>query len=363
MRRATQAQEILAAARGAWRRATLAVVANRMLGAAAPVALMGLMGLAGGCDFQLSGKDGNFTFSYDHPGLWSFKTPVAVGTKVAIRVADEDGEPVDVDSAGFSEAAHFQTAGAGVGYVIVRALKAGKAELVVDGTRLSDRVDIEARDVGKVELDPPAAFGVDTTTESRRADEPGKIAGVQHGQVLLKVDLRDSGGRLLIGYGLDGFTVSPATAGSVTWRDEAGYIHALLSGTGKLTFDHPQATAPVELDVVAETDIATLGWRNIFTSGPGKLQEDSLGVLFLEALLADGQTSVLGLHPIVDYESLTPETCSIVAVTDGYVTILAFGNNFYEVRTIKPGTCTLRAALDALGLETTYSYEVEAKAR
>lgn len=162
-----------------------------------------VVALCTGCDVEIEGEEGNFTFRYLQ-STGDAATDLAVGSRVDVEVLEADGEEVLQLDQVYSEASDvIEVVDEQPRQFSLEAVASGRARIGADATvreeSLSDTVEIRAAEVAELELSDRCSDGVFLTDNRLR----------------LGYRMRDSAGGRLTGYGHYPVTIEPAQGGTV----------------------------------------------------------------------------------------------------------------------------------------------------
>lgn len=265
--------------------------------------------LVAGCDVEVEGEEGNFTFTYINSEMTT-ATELAEGSNVDIRVEDSDTDEA-------VELAEVYTEAADIADVIdvdydrftLEAVSSGRtdvtAEAVEDddeGQPLSDSFEVTTAEVSTISLENRCASEQFVTGASGR----------------MKYEMYDSGGDELTGYGYYPVTieadgaVDPDDRGSVV--DDYDYLGSLEFRTGsepgsyQIVSDVNGESESFELIAPEDLDAIDVAGSGDATGSVDAGDVEPMAAIF--ALESAGDAVCGPLEAIIDISVQTPEVCS-----------------------------------------------------
>lgn len=321
----------------------------------ATIGVAALLALAVGCDVEVEGEEGNFTFSYLNSQMTT-ASDLAEGAKVDVRVIDADTEePVELaevftEDAGVLDVVdrgdhHFTLEAKATGTVRVTA----EAEVDGDAKEISDSFEVRSAEVSSVELDNRCGSGLFVTDAAGR----------------MKYQMFDTHGEELTGYGYYPVSVEPGDDLLPLELEDAGEINEDHSHLGSLEFfvgSEPGTYAIVseltdeseEFEAIAPSDIDELkpagGGEATGSVDVGETQPHA-AVFILESA---GEEVCGPLDDVLEITNETPEVCD----AEYFLTLEDMGAlamHSLAVDGLDSGICELNVAV----VDTEVSLDVE----
>ena len=305
------------------------------------------LGIAPGCDVELDGDEGNFTFRYLESER-DVASDLAVGARVDIEVRDAETEAVLALDQVYSEDSQvIEVVDEQARQFTLEAVSAGRARIGADATvhgeELSDSVEIRSAEVGEVELSDKCSDGVFLTDNRLRAG----------------YHMRDAAGGRLTGYGHYPVSVEPAEGGTV--NEEIRFLGSLeiLTGSEPGTFeivpDVDGGSLSFELIAAADVDELDLVTDHESTAPVVNVGHSEAAVVY--GLQAGGRTVCGPLDTSVEITSETPEICQAEpGLFFGELDVLSM--HTVVVEGLEAGDCEITLSVVDTDLSETFQVEI-----